>query len=149
VRYIPVKRPRLPDSPWARARQPARPTPKTVRKLVEDRECDIEIGKKPAFRPIPKGRKIEKTEFRSFLRSIGFASYDAYLASELWMKIRKKVMARTNGLCSRCWNRASQVHHYAYTEDNLKGENLVGLEALCRQCHKVEHSGCDLDARKW
>ena len=149
MRYIPVKKPRPPESPWTAARF-GPPRKKPLRRLVENRERpngEVWSRKPPARRPWPKGKRVPREGFAAFLRTLGFRSYRAYLDSPLWASIRERVMAKTEGKCVRCWYTASQVHHYAYTEENLRGEDLVGLEAICRDCHDVEHSGCDLTTR--
>lgn len=71
------------------------------------------------------------------LRAMGFRSYRAYLASDLWKQIRARVLERTGGRCERCRKRpASQIHHRAYDPATLRGENIDSLTAACAGCHK-------------
>lgn len=78
------------------------------------------------------------------LKSLGFASYKAYLASPLWRSIRSKVLKKARDKCQVCCRaKAVQVHHRAYTRDVLLGENLnIGkIVAVCDECHTLGERG--------
>lgn len=75
------------------------------------------------------------------LRRMGFQDYRHYLASGLWVGIRRAVMARDGGLCVCCGGRGWQVHHFRYDEATLLGERLDGMVAICGDCHRE----CELD----
>jgi 5-methylcytosine-specific restriction endonuclease McrA len=50
-----------------------------------------------------------------------------------WMKKRRRIMARADGICERCRNRlAEEIHHIDGDVTNNCFENLV---AACRPCH--------------
>jgi hypothetical protein len=69
---------------------------------------------------------------------LGFTSYRAYLASELWASIRARVIRRDKSKCRRCGRNKSnlQVHHRAYDPATLRGDCLDALMAVCDRCHK-------------
>lgn len=71
------------------------------------------------------------------LKSLGFASYEAYLESPLWKKIRKKVMKRDRNTCQMCYGHATEVHHIQYDRDTLTGKSCRYLIAYCRDCHEA------------
>lgn len=71
------------------------------------------------------------------LKQLGFASYDEYLKSELWHKIRVKVLLSDQLRCFGCNERATQVHHRRYDLPVLKGERITtdDVVSICRECH--------------
>lgn len=71
------------------------------------------------------------------LGEIGFPSYDIYLKSERWEKIRKKVFATKGHHCTRCGKDvAFQIHHSSYDKDTLLGKSLDHLWPICGRCHQ-------------
>lgn len=72
----------------------------------------------------------------ALLRKLFGQTYGEYLASALWARIRGEVLRRANYRCHLCHDRASQVHHARYTEQNLSGKSYKGLSAICKVCHK-------------
>ena len=64
----------------------------------------------------------------------GYASYNAYLQSDIWLEQRAAVMRKAKWRCV-CGSKATQVHHKAYTEENLFGKARRHLVALCADCH--------------
>lgn len=67
-----------------------------------------------------------------------FSSYQDYLASEDWHKIRGKVMKRANQICEGCAEaKATAVHHLSYT--HIGDEFLWELAAICGPCHDRAH----------
>ena len=121
--------PRCPECKWNRPYRGG-PCPPCLRRL--GREAP------PAHEGPPRAVPYAMTyaERNDFIRSLGFESYAAYLASDLWAGIRRRVLKKSR----RCWvckrrRRAKQVHHERYTEANLKGESLAGLRPICPGCH--------------
>ena len=93
-------------------------------------------GKRPAKTRIDYGRRLW------ILRGIGFDSYAGYLALPLWAKIRIQVLERDRNRCRLCGKKATQVHHTAYTSENLSGLSLADLAAVCAPCHRaIEFDG--------
>jgi hypothetical protein len=85
-------------------------------------------------RELPRLKKHQRRAV--FLLALGFTSYKAYLASNLWKDIRAKAMEDAGGKCARCGNDADQVHHTEYSFEALRGDCPKSLVALCRGCHK-------------
>jgi len=73
------------------------------------------------------------------VREVGLPDYRTYLESELWGRIRRRVLRQANSRCCCCDNRATQVHHSRYTLENLAGNSLIGLHAICAECHELVH----------
>ena len=73
------------------------------------------------------------------LELAGFDSYDEYLGSRLWKRIRARVYLVKGSLCSYCGGKANQIHHEDYTEENLKGKSLDHLYPACSLCHNKCH----------
>jgi len=67
------------------------------------------------------------------LQELGFPDYDTYLKSELWSRIRAKVLRKSE--CYGCGGKPTQVHHQSYSLKVLRGENLKRLVAVCENCH--------------
>lgn len=74
---------------------------------------------------------------------------NAFYRSKAWRQCRESYLQYVNGRCERCLSKglhvpATIVHHKIYlTEDNYNDPSIVfnfeNLEALCRDCHNVEH----------
>lgn len=73
------------------------------------------------------------------LREMGFPTYQDYLGSQLWAHIRWQVLKRDSNTCRKCGERASLVHHRAYTKPVLQGSkaHLIFLISLCHKCHTL------------
>lgn len=69
-------------------------------------------------------------------REFGFVSYEEYLASPLWKKIRDRVLDRDGHLCCRCGKTATQVHHKSYREPVILGDDDGDLVSVCSHCHE-------------
>lgn len=71
---------------------------------------------------------------------IAAMSYESYMRTALWRKIREWVLAREEFRCDIC--RAEQtdqfpldIHHRSYGRDVKEGRNAEMLSALCQRCH--------------
>lgn len=65
--------------------------------------------------------------------------YQAYLCSEEWWSIRRRVMDRANDTCERCKRApADNVHHLTYIRKYR--EELCDLLAVCKPCHDRIHA---------
>jgi hypothetical protein len=102
-------------------------------------------GRAVVFRRIAKRKFHKERSGNSYfsrnliLKEIGFNTYKDYLKSELWKKIRKKVLAREKNVCEICQCHGNQVHHSRYHKNDLTGKNLNFLHVLCGDCHeKIE-----------
>lgn len=74
------------------------------------------------------------------MKRIGQKVYD----SAAWKRLRRLKLESVNWLCERCGQPAQIVHHKmritAGNVDDLNVTlNLDNLEALCQNCHNLEH----------
>lgn len=79
------------------------------------------------------------------LRQMGFASYEAYLKSDLWQWIKDRFKERWRGtdqwICGLCGTTDNLLlHHRSYDLDVLCGTNTKHLLVpICPACHtKIE-----------
>lgn len=76
-------------------------------------------------------------ERNRILSGMGFVTYGEYLLSELWRRIRAKILRRDGYLCRFCSKaRATVVHHGSYDGPTLRGEKLSKLLSSCKPCHE-------------
>ncbi len=67
-------------------------------------------------------------------------TYEIYLKSEVWRKIRKRVLEIRGKKCEGCGSIFRlNVHHSIYSPSILNGESLDGLRVVCKDCHKLIH----------
>jgi 5-methylcytosine-specific restriction endonuclease McrA len=64
-------------------------------------------------------------------------TYNQYIKSIYWDKIREKILKKNNYECSKCDSKAVQVHHKKYTRYGY--ERYKNLMPLCKHCHKDIH----------
>ena len=68
------------------------------------------------------------------LIDIGYKTYADYLASDLWLVIKKRFLgSRKCLLCST--RKASVLHHISYSCDVLRNGSDKFLTPLCHKCH--------------
>lgn len=84
---------------------------------------------------IPSGLTYE--ERHQLLMSIGFASYDMYLAISLWNKIRRRVYVFKGNKCKLCGVKSQVIHHDGYALETLLGLDMDRLVPLCKVCHEI------------
>ncbi len=70
---------------------------------------------------------------------VTWESYDQYLNSPEWAKIRQAVFERDFYTCQHCYGIAEVVHHLTYVRQYH--ELLEDLISLCRDCHWDCHKG--------
>jgi len=69
--------------------------------------------------------------------------YQSYLKSDVWLDLRQRTIARTEGHCEVCsWpfemGGHVEVHHITYP-DRWGHEEICDLAALCSGCHAAVH----------
>jgi len=69
---------------------------------------------------------------------------ESFYKSARWTKCKDGYMSRQNWMCERCGDIAVICHHKIYlNEDNIHDPEIALnwqlLEALCLDCHNVEH----------
>lgn len=85
-------------------------------------------------------RKKKRGPRTDYLKALGFKTYDAYLSSALWQRIRSRIVLRGEGLCESCKVATVEaVHHIDYAIETLAGKNDVALLAVCKECHTKIH----------
>lgn len=82
------------------------------------------------------------------LRSLGYATYDAYLASGAWKQCRESYYSRHDRRCAVCENNEDvSLHHCSYRR--VGGQELDrDLVPLCDLCHRIAHSCRDTFGRQ-
>lgn len=98
-----------------------------IDKLPPEMRLFFEQGRAGLLEPLPGSDPT--------FQQLGFDSYDAYLASRLWQKIRRRVLRRDGKKCRRCSGRANSVHHLSYAIAVLRGDADHLLASLCDGCH--------------
>jgi hypothetical protein len=84
----------------------------------------------------PIERRIRQYRERNrIVRSMGYATYAAYLKSDLWAEIRGRILTKSN-VCFLCDGVANQVHHLRYTKKVMEGREDRRLVPICGRCHK-------------
>lgn len=72
------------------------------------------------------------------VEAMGFRNYSDYLKSDRWKIIRSHILFRDAYICRICSTRkATEVHHFTYSESILKGERPELLVSTCRDCHQA------------
>ncbi len=61
-----------------------------------------------------------------------------------WRRVRQLKLLQSRGICERCGNPGTEIHHKIYlTNENVEDAsialNLDNLECLCKECHNNEH----------
>jgi len=98
----------------------------------------------PKMRRTMSGVRSRNDDFRKrylIVRTMGFPSYAAYLSSDLWARIRRRVLSGGGIKCAMCRGKSSCVHHERYTAANLSGTDYLWLVPICDDCHRKRHDG--------
>lgn len=73
------------------------------------------------------------------------AAAKKFYRSKAWQQCRTAYIAKVHGLCEKCYDAGSDVHHIKeINHDNITDVNIIlnhdNLELLCKPCHnKVTH----------
>lgn len=74
-----------------------------------------------------------------------FTNLRSLLTKSQWNSIRKAVYKQADYKCEICGNKSKphpvECHEKWEYDDITKTQSLVGLIALCRDCHQVKHIG--------
>lgn len=70
--------------------------------------------------------------------------YSEYLESEHWKEKRAKARERANGRCQIC-NGDGELHTHHRTYERIGHERDDDLIVLCKRCHELFHTHCQLD----
>lgn len=113
-----------------------RPTCKTCRRAYRKPQ-------RTAKKKTTRRNKQKSGVFHERLRALGFATYDEFLASDLWYRTRSKYFTwRTSvGLPKKCEfcdaKERLAVHHVTY--DRIGNEVPMDFRLLCKRCHEGVH----------
>lgn len=67
-------------------------------------------------------------------------SYEEYLQSDEWKKLRARSLKRAEYKCEFCGALATMIHHVEYLKkENSVIENINHLVACCKKCHDLCH----------
>ena len=91
--------------------------------------------REPRIQPEVRRMRVYRERNR-ILKAMGFPSYAAYLQSDLWKSIRRRVL-ESNPKCSACGRPATQAHHRSYRKPDLDGRDLSRIYAVCASCHRT------------
>ena len=73
-----------------------------------------------------------------YFSDLGYASYDEYLQSRHWAKLKEQRIKNKNAKCHICGSKAwLLLHHRTY--ENLGREKKQDLVVLCTRCNKLIH----------
>lgn len=64
-------------------------------------------------------------------------AYTAYLKTQAWKRLRKRILKRDGWRCRSCGGPATQVHHEDYQPETMRGERPERLYSLCGACHEA------------
>ena len=81
--------------------------------------------------------------------ALGFRTYNDYLASTLWRRIKSQELRKADGKCAACGKSTRTIHHRDYRPRVLSGEDRSALVALCQPCHDVVHYAPGHKERSW
>ena len=84
-------------------------------------------------------RRLKKERRQLRLTTPKKRSYDVYLKSKLWRRIRKRILERDENLCRECGVKAEHVHHLSYGPLVMLGMDDSKLISLCIPCHDSRH----------
>lgn len=107
-------------------------------KSIPKKTCGS-VSEKPRYGYLGRGRSGPKQ--KGTLRQLGFATYEDYLASDLWQRIRIEVFKLRGGFCMVCREPAQEVHHASYNKPVMQGADIKPLYPLCKKCHRDIHKG--------
>ena len=73
-------------------------------------------------------------------------TYNEYMQSKAWKRLRNRCLRQANHKCSFCGDKAVTAHHKRYPTD-FRYDKLSNLVALCWSCHEQEHPVYAMEAQ--
>ena len=93
-----------------------------IRIVIDDSKKEVKVR-------ITKSGRIRKARWQT---------YQDYLKSRTWKRMRDRKLKRDNYKCFKCKGKATEVHHLRYVKwGKEKNEDLA---SACRSCHKIIHN---------
>jgi len=122
-------------------------------KIKEVSKRDYDVARLPEFdkalrdrvRNHNNERRQEMSQQARDAESVSWkAQYNAYLKSEHWQQLRRRVIQRDHFECQNCFSRVTEgsahVHHMSYDGLNRVGHSFAfECVTLCRKCHEDFH----------
>lgn len=125
-------------------------------KVREVAKRDYDVDRLPAFdeafrERVREGNRQRREEIAQQVRDEQDArnlswrrNYNAYLNSEHWQQLRRRVIARDHFECQNCFCRVTEgsahVHHISYDGLTRVGHSFAfECVTLCRKCHEDFH----------
>tara|TARA_B110001469_G_C9635563_1_gene318626 strand:- start:159 stop:761 length:603 start_codon:yes stop_codon:yes gene_type:complete len=103
---------------------------------VEEFDPDCEKNAWNNYHQRFEKRRLEET---ALIERKWWESYNVYINSPEWGRLRQLVFRRADGVCEGCLSaKATDCHHTTY--DNIGQEFLFELLALCNECHTRYHA---------
>jgi len=97
-------------------------------------DLERDFSKQRSFELVARVKDIDQQERDAFLKR-----HRAFLKSDIWHRLRSKVLKRANYICEGCGDaQATEVHHLNYTRWG-GNELLIDLLAVCGDCHLKLH----------
>ena len=125
-------------SPVYQERKTKAPNLKTAWKIFVK---EVQTGQVAPPQPRPALPQFTGATFygrrKQILKKLGFHSYESYLRSHKWFRIRAAVLTRDNSICLFCGLPATEVHHLAYDLLTLTGADLSRMYSTCSSCHEA------------
>lgn len=85
-------------------------------------------------------KKVKPKKYLKKERKQKKQSYDDFLKSGYWRRVRNIVLKRDNNCCCNCGAKTNlHIHHTTYKHHLKELENLGDLITLCKKCHNEVH----------
>jgi hypothetical protein len=79
-----------------------------------------------------------------------YATYDSYLRSPEWRRLRRACFVRDGFACRLCNNaRGLEAHHRLYPPGGWGTESIDDLTTLCARCHAHHHTDWMREDAEW
>lgn len=114
--------------------------------IRERRRKELELKKQKAKERSPKKRKKRKKRRRNDkYPKCPKMSYEKFLQSVYWKKVRKIILKRDNHMCRICQSKDNlAVHHTTYKHHLDEMNHLDNLMTMCNGCHHEFHMTCEV-----
>jgi 5-methylcytosine-specific restriction endonuclease McrA len=74
-------------------------------------------------------------------------SYDAYINSSLWQRLRVEALRMAGNRCAKCGSGGPGLHVHHLTYERFTRERLSDLQVLCPTCHNELHRQRDAERK--
>ena len=89
-------------------------------------------------------------QLEEFAAKVKALPYKEFLKSEYWQLVRVAVFERESGAyCHWCGQGGADIHHKTYAHHGMEHKHLDDLVVMCRDCHRIHHTGGRLPHRRY